>query len=126
VEIKRSAIVWHYRQCDPEFGVWKARQMLDELYEMTSNFPVEVHHGKKIVEISSIHVNKGAALERFATENQYDVILCAGDDQTDETMFRVEIPGLITIKVGEGGTRADFRVPTPTHVREMLLSLVKK
>lgn len=125
VEVKKSAIVWHYRQCDPEFGVWKARQLLDELYEMTSNYPVEVHHGKKIVEISSIHVNKGAALERFANENNYDMVLCAGDDQTDETMFRVERDGLVTIKVGEGDTRAVYRVPDPEHVRTMLLRLVR-
>ena len=125
VEVKQSAIVWHYRQCDPEFGDWKAKQMLSELFGMVTNFPVEIHHGKKIVEISSIHVNKGAALERFAKEHEYDMILCAGDDQTDETMFRVELPGLVTVKVGEGDTRAMYRVPDPGHVRTMLLDLVR-
>lgn len=125
VEVKHSAVVWHYRQCDPEFGIWKARQLLSELYEMVSNFPVEIHHGKKIIEISSIHVNKGAALERFAKEKKYDLVLCAGDDQTDETMFRVDGLNLLSIKVGSGDSRAEFRVPDPVHVRTMLLNLVQ-
>ena len=125
VEEKHSAIVWHYRQCDPEFGVWKARQLLSELYELVANFPVEIHHGKKIIEISSIHVNKGVALEKYAKEKEYDMVLCAGDDQTDEAMFRLEGPQYVTIKVGEGDTRADYRVPDPNHVRKMLLHLVQ-
>jgi len=125
VEEKHSAVVWHYRQCDPEFGDWKARQMMSELYEMVANFPVEIHHGKKIVEISSIHVNKGVALETFVNEHTYDVVLCAGDDQTDEAMFRVEGPEFIRLKVGDGDTRADYRVPDPAHLRALLSRLVE-
>ena len=31
VEDKRTGVVWHYRQADPEFGKWKANQLVDEL-----------------------------------------------------------------------------------------------
>ena len=124
VEEKESALVWHYRQSDPEFGQWKARQLLSELYEMLANFPVEIHHGKKIIEVSSIHVNKGAAIEHFLREREYDLAICAGDDQTDEAMFRIDHPVLLRIKVGEGDTRADYRIPDPHHFRQLLRRMI--
>jgi trehalose 6-phosphate synthase/phosphatase len=124
VEEKSSAVVWHYRRSDPEFGLWKAHQLMSEIYDMVANMPVEIHHGKKIVEVSSIHVSKGAALEKFVREKKYDFVLCAGDDQTDEGMFRIERPGLIKIKVGEGDTHADYRVSSPSHFRQLLLRLI--
>ena len=124
VEEKSSAIVWHYRRSDPEFGTWKANQLMSEIYDMMANLPVEIHHGKKIVEVSSIHVSKGAALEKFIRENKYDFVLCAGDDQTDEGMFRLERKEILKIKVGEGDTHADYRIGSPSHFRQLLLRLL--
>ncbi len=120
VEEKVSALVWHYRRSDPEFGYWKAGQLMSSLYEVLANMPVEVHHGKKIVEVSSMQVSKGAAMDKFVKENKYDVVLCAGDDQTDETMFAQHINGLVRIKIGEGETKADYRVKNPTQFRRLL------
>lgn len=124
VEEKSSAVVWHYRQSDPEFGSWKAHQLMSEIYDMVANLPVEIHHGKKIVEVSSIHVNKGAALDRFLHEKNYDFVLCAGDDQTDEGMFRLERPCLLKVKVGEEDTHADYRIGSPQHFRHLVLRLL--
>ena len=121
VEEKHSAVVWHYRQADPEFGKWKAHQLMADLYDMLANAPVEIHHGKRMVEVSSIHVNKGAAVQHFVGQRDYDFILCAGDDQTDENMFRLDRDDVVTIKVGEGETRAQFRVRDPAHFRALLL-----
>lgn len=125
VEEKNSAIVWHYRQCDPEFGDWKARQLLTVLIALTSNLPVEIHHGKKIVEISSIHVNKGTALKHFVDKHSYDLVLCAGDDQTDEAMFKQKSAEHVSVKVGDGDTHADYRVPDPAQLRSILLELIQ-
>lgn len=125
VEDKQSALVWHYRQADPEFGEWKAHQLLSDMYEMLANFPVEIHHGKRIVEVSSIHVNKGAALEYFIGRGDYDCILCAGDDTTDEAMFKVDRNELVSIKVGAGDSLANYRIPDPRHFRQLLHKLVQ-
>ena len=120
IEEKRSALVWHYRRSDPEFGKWKSQALLAELHEMISNLPVEVHHGKKIIEVSSVHVNKGAAMKRFMLDDRHDLVFCAGDDQTDENMFRVEDPRLISVKVGPGHTNAAYRVRDPDAFMELL------
>ena len=109
IEIKQSSIVWHYRGCDPEFGLWKARSLLSELTDDTASLPVSVHHGKKIVEVASQLVNKGQAVKALAAEWKPKVMLAAGDDQTDETMFAIEVEDVddfITVHVGESPSRA--------------------
>ena len=111
MEEKQSALVWHYRKADPEFGAWRARALLDELTAMAANLPVTVHHGQKIVEISSLQVSKGGAVDHLIREWGSEVALVAGDDQTDETMIALEPEGVdfFSVKVGKGSTRAGYR-----------------
>jgi trehalose 6-phosphate synthase/phosphatase len=125
-EEKTSSVVWHYRNSDPEFGSWKARQLVAELYEMLSNLPVEIHHGKKIVEVGSIHINKGRVMEHFMMMNRYDTVMCAGDDETDESMFRVNAENIISIKVGQEDTAAKFCVSSPRALRDFLNQALDK
>jgi trehalose 6-phosphate synthase/phosphatase len=115
VEEKQSALVWHYRKADPEFGLWRARGLLEELTSMAANLPVTVHHGKKIVEISSLQVNKGMAVEHLLRVWDCRMALVAGDDQTDETMISLtpENMQFFSVKVGTGPTRAAFRTDIP-------------
>jgi trehalose 6-phosphate synthase/phosphatase len=121
IEQKRSSLVWHYRAADPEFGTWKARQLAEELAVITSNDPVEIRHGRKIVEVTAAQVNKGAAVSRILDEKRYDLILCAGDDATDESMLRLSLKNQITIRVGEGDTQAQYRLPNPLALRQFLI-----
>jgi trehalose-phosphatase len=88
--------------------------------------PVEIHHGKKIVEVCSIQINKGSVLEHFMLLNNYDPVLCAGDDETDESMFRYAGDAeMFSIKVGDGADTMDrFRITGPkafsAFFREMM------
>jgi trehalose 6-phosphate synthase/phosphatase len=93
---------------------------------MLSNLPVEIHHGKKIVEVSSIQINKGIVLEHFMLLNKYDTVLCAGDDETDESMFRLTGDNIISVKIGTGNTAARFRVPSPKAFRYLLAQAIDK
>jgi trehalose 6-phosphate synthase/phosphatase len=126
VEEKQSALVWHYRKADPEFGLWRARGLLDELTAMTANLPVTVHHGQKIVEISSLLVSKGDAINFLMKAWGCDVALAAGDDRTDETMMGLEPEGVefLTVRVGKGSTRAGYR--TDLTGMRMLLEELRK
>ena len=121
MEEKQSALVWHYRKADPEFGLWRARGLLDELTAMAANLPVSVHHGQKIVEISSLLVSKGAAINFLMKDWHCDVALAAGDDQTDETMIALEPEGIefLTVRIGKGSSRATYR----TDIRGMRVFL---
>ncbi len=113
VEVKQSALVWHYRRADPEFGLWKATELIGHLDEVAANLPVRVTHGHKIVEVSSQQTTKGAALELLVGEIAYDLILAVGDDRTDESMFLVVDDRLVSVKIGPGPTAADFRAASP-------------
>ena len=109
IEEKLSSIVWHYRSADPEFGLWQARGLLSEMTDVTANLPVSVHHGKKIVEVASQLVNKGQAVKALVGEWNPKVVLAAGDDQTDETMFALDMEedvDYVTVHVGNSPTRA--------------------
>jgi trehalose 6-phosphate synthase/phosphatase len=123
VEEKHAGLVWHYRRADVEFGRWKAVRLVSELSLLTANLPLEVRHGRKIVEIALSNVSKGAAVSRLVGELQPAATLCAGDDTTDESMFRLTLPGLVTIKVGHGATKAQALVPSPAQFRDLLKEL---
>ncbi len=78
---------------------------------MAANMPVTVHHGQKIVEISSLQVSKGEAVDHLLRAWECEVAIVAGNDQTDETMITLCPEGVefFAVKVGKGPTRATYR-----------------
>ncbi len=120
VEEKKTSLVWHYRNTDPEFGTWKAHQLAMELGAIMANQPVEIRQGRKIIEASSSQISKGAAVKQLLQEMDYDLALCAGDDQTDESMFELNLPNLLTLKVGSNPSRAKYRLHDPPEFRKFL------
>jgi trehalose 6-phosphate synthase/phosphatase len=126
VEEKPSAIVWHYRRADEEFGEWKANRLTQELSALAANQPIKVRPGKKMVEVNAAEINKGAAVARVLEKlPNYGIAICAGDDLTDEGMFELTLPRLLTIKVGSGPTQARFRIADPATFRHFLGDLFK-
>ncbi|KAG2008808.1 trehalose-6-phosphate phosphatase, variant 3 [Coprinopsis cinerea AmutBmut pab1-1] len=90
IEVKKSSITWHYRGADPEWGLFQCRQCQDLLENNLANKrPIEVLVGKKNLEVRPIAVNKGEIVKRILYKNpDAEFIFCAGDDKTDEDMFR--------------------------------------
>jgi trehalose 6-phosphate synthase/phosphatase len=124
VEIKKNALVWHYRKTDPELGIVKSEELKTILSSMISN---EVHlmNGDKIIEVVSSSVNKGvAALDRLDSSD-YDFVLAAGDDITDEDMFNYLPPESINIKVGPKDTSAKYRIVDSNAMIRLLENLAE-
>ncbi|KAI0316381.1 trehalose-6-phosphate phosphatase [Amylostereum chailletii] len=90
IEVKKSSITWHYRGSDPEWGQFQCRQCQDLLENNVAHKrPIEVLVGKKNLEVRPIAVNKGEIVKRIIYKNpDAEFIFCAGDDKTDEDMFR--------------------------------------
>lgn len=103
IERKSAALVWHYRLAtDPDFGEFMARECLGHLESTLSNIvsdgaqQLEVTTGKKIIEIKPRGTTKGTLITKLleGIENTYSssrasqFVFCAGDDRTDEDMFR--------------------------------------
>ena len=126
VEEKRTSLVWHFRGAEDGFGAWKANQLTEELGAMVSDAPVQVRHGRKIVEVVSSRINKGEAVRQDMLDKNYQLVVCAGDDRTDESMF--ELDGnerRLSIKVGEGTTRASYQVADPAAFRKFLRGVLR-
>ena len=126
VEEKRTSLVWHFRGAEDGFGAWKANQLTEELGAMVSDAPVQVRHGRKIVEVVSSRINKGEAVRQDLLDKNYRLVVCAGDDRTDESMF--ELDGnerRLSIKVGEGTTRASYQVADPAAFRKFLRGVLR-
>jgi trehalose 6-phosphate synthase/phosphatase len=105
IERKGSSLVWHYRDADPDFGSLQAKELIDALKQVLKHFPVEVLSGKDYMEVRPAGVNKGVMVDRIcATMNRQlkgkpiDFVLCVGDDDSDEFMFRALRDGLAAAK----------------------------
>ncbi|KAL5522620.1 hypothetical protein ACEPAG_8637 [Sanghuangporus baumii] len=94
IEIKKSSITWHYRSADPEWGQFQCRQCQDLLENnLARKRPIEVLVGKKNLEVRPLAVNKGEIVKRILYAHpEAEFVFCAGDDKTDEDMFRALAP----------------------------------
>lgn len=90
IEHKASSLTWHYRLADPEYGSWQAKECYNHLENVVlSKLPVEVLLGKKNLEVRPQQINKGEIVKRLLQQHpDFDFIFCAGDDKTDEDMFK--------------------------------------
>ena len=92
IHFKGSAMVWQYREADPELGAWQARELSAALEETLSPYHVVVSSGKGYVEVRIRGVNKGVCASLILSEleqqiSRPDFVLCIGDDRSDELMF---------------------------------------
>ncbi|KAF9953593.1 threalose-6-phosphate phosphatase, partial [Modicella reniformis] len=90
IEHKQSSLTWHYRMADPEFGAFQAKECQNHLENaVLSKLPVEILVGKKNLEVRPTIVNKGEIVKKLLGQHpDVEFVMCAGDDKTDEDMFR--------------------------------------
>jgi Trehalose-6-phosphatase len=85
---------------------------------------VEATPGKAVLDLAVLQVNKGLALDTLRDQAEADAVLFAGDDVTDETAFARLRPGDVGVKVGDGDSLAEHRVPGPPEVGALLQRLL--
>ncbi len=124
IEKKEVSLAWHYRGADPETGATRASELKDALLHLTGNYGLEVLEGKKVIEIKQSRVNKGSAVEEWLKKADWDFILTAGDDRTDEHMFNAVPKTAYSIKVGLEPSSASLQVPNNHDLRELLKELI--
>ena len=128
VEDKRWTLSVHYRLASPD----AIPRLADDVHAIARDFGLVVTHGKKILELRPpVQIDKGSAAVELATTlaalGDGTSLLAAGDDSTDEDMFRAlrtRAAACVTIRVGEDAsaheTSAEFRIPDPAAMRELL------
>jgi trehalose 6-phosphate synthase/phosphatase len=124
IEEKDFSLVWHYRRADPELAYVRGQELRDALMNLTENLDVGAFEGNKILEVKSHVVNKGRGAEHRLEEEDWDFILAAGDDYTDEEMFSVLPKEAYSIKVGFTASIARFNVDSVKEIRLLLKRLL--
>lgn len=134
IEDKGHALTWHFRSSPAQFAEFLAYKLFNELEENLKAYPVQVIRGKKVIEIKSIHANKGSFinywLSNLTPENHPDIIVALGDDTTDEDMFHAlqdqqEYPAFC-VKVGKGLTSANYYIPDQEKVTPLLKNFAEQ
>lgn len=123
VEEKGYSVSWHYRRSDPGLAAVRARELRDDLDNLTGNLSIGVLEGSKVIEVKDVSVNKGRAVSRWTTRGDWDFILAIGDDWTDEDMFVALPKSAYTIRVGMSSTRARYNLHSYIEVRDLLARL---
>ncbi len=119
VESKPTGAAFHYRQVDPGVAEDAARSAVAAATKLATR----VVHGKRVVDFSTTDADKGSALQQLQREISPDVTMYIGDDMTDEDAFSVLGPTDVGIKVGEGATTAQWRIPSQPEVSSLLEEL---
>jgi trehalose 6-phosphate synthase/phosphatase len=123
VEEKDFSLVWHYRRASRELAHVREHELRDAITNMTANLDVGTFEGSKILEIRKLGVNKGRAAEFWLAKDEWDFVMAAGDDYTDEEMFAVLSDETYSIKVGMGVSKARYNVDSVREVRSLLREL---
>lgn len=126
MEIKETAVVWHYRNANPWLASIREKELEDRLAEPCALLGLQIMKGNKIVEIKSPAYTKGSEAKRLMSKDTYDFILAIGDDVTDEDMFSALPPDAITVKIGSISDHARFNLQSQTETLPFLLNLVRQ
>lgn len=124
IEIKQTAIVWHYRAVDEWLSELRVNQLINSLINPCSRLNLQIMRGNKVIEIKSADCNKGTEALRLLQKDNYDFVLAIGDDTTDEEMFKALPESAITIKVGKTSTSAKFNIPSQSNTIPLLKKLI--
>ena len=122
IEKKKNSLVWHYRKSDPELASDRVVEFKTVLTSLISE-ELQVLDLNKAIEIISVRINKGVAISELF-KNNYDFIICMGDDISDEYMFNTLPEDSFSIKVGNKNTNAKYYIQNPLEVRKLLRSII--
>jgi trehalose 6-phosphate phosphatase len=114
IERKPAGMAVHVRGAAPDVGA----RVLDALRTVPAARPgIVATPGKAVLDLAVAEMTKGIALDRMRGDA---TVFFAGDDVTDEAVFTRLRPGDVGVKVGEGKTAAQYRVPDPTAMAAVL------
>jgi trehalose 6-phosphate synthase/phosphatase len=134
IERKAVSVAWHYRESEPEYGSWRAHELLNDLGQHLAGAPAEILLGHRVIEVRARGVDKGLYVRDVFPEGKEPghFVIGLGDDRTDHDLLDALPPGSIAGHVGgllpstrsDGGPREHVHVVGPGEVRGLLRELV--
>lgn len=123
IEEKNLSLAWHYRNADKELGAIRARELFNELEALSGELGFDVIQGHMVIETRSRNINKGTGIKYWLDEQEHDFIFCAGDDRTDEDMFKALPANAYSIRVGLQQSHARFNCRSQSYIIHLLNKL---
>ena len=133
VERKSCSIAWHYREAEPEYGTWRARELLNDLGQHLAGAPAEVLLGHRVVEVRARGVDKGLYVRTVFPDGREPsrFVIGLGDDRTDHDLLDALPPGSVAGHVGglspspraSGRSHEHVHIAGPGEVRALLREL---
>lgn len=126
IEEKEYSLAWHYRQCEPELIASKLNVLnvlKETLTGLIGSMNLEIQNGNKVLEIKDNRVNKGFGASLFLNNREFDFLLAAGDDTTDEDLFEALPDKVYSIKVGPDSSAAKYNLKSYKSMRALLKAL---
>ena len=126
VEVKTSAVAWHYRRTARGFGRAQARDLRFALSSALADYPAEIIEGKRVLEVRPKGATKAAVVQRLLSRQPPPALIVAfGDDRTDEEVFAALPRNGISVHVGSGASLATHRLRNPAAVRAFLSAIAE-
>ncbi len=126
IEEKDYSLAFHYRLCEPDMVAVKLGEVRAVLSSVIQSMSLSIQEGNKVLEIKDSRVDKGQSASTFIYNQDYDFILGAGDDHTDEDLFAAMPQEAITIKIGMDNTNAKYRLKSWRSMRVLLKKLLNQ
>jgi trehalose 6-phosphate synthase/phosphatase len=124
VETKAASVAFHYRRANPFVTYGVLTQLRDELSHSIGP-ELELLDGHKVLEVRARDVGKMIAVQIALAQAPNDsIVMAAGDDRTDEDMFRALPKTALSIHVGKGTSAAKLRVDSPQTLISLLSRLI--
>lgn len=130
VERKAASVTWHYRQAEPEYGSWRANELLVTIEQLLPGVSAEILAGHRVIEVRARGVNKGSYVSGLFPQGRErgQAVLAIGDDRTDQEMYAALPSGAVSVHVGtrrpSGPARHQHLIPEPTDARALLREVV--
>ena len=138
IEQKGSAIIFQFRDADPEFGYLQSKELEENLADVVMAFPIEIIRGGGIddgyIEVRPKGLSKGLFLKHamsiLASQGKsVDFVLGIGDDISDEPLFESihhlkNMKGkCFSVTVGKKVSAAKAYVDDTSAVQELLWAM---
>ncbi len=130
VERKACSVTWHYRQAEPEYGSWRARELLVTIEQLLPGVPAEILPGHRVIEVRARGISKGMYVSGLFPDGRErgHAVLAIGDDRTDQEMYAALPSGSVSVHVGTrrptGPARHQHLIPEPADARALLREVV--
>ncbi len=125
IEEKTGSIAWHFRNADSDFAQLRLHELRDDLAEIIRHkTDFEILEGNKVLEVKSGKYDKGQAAISLMKDLHFDFILAAGDDKTDEFLFKAMPDLAYTIRVGLSPSLAKYNVSNFSNLLMLLKSFI--